>query len=186
VELALDYSLAYGDGTDEAARAVPDGRTGRRRFEELLGRHHAMLRRVAAGVLGRADAVDDVLQEAYLKAYRNLPRRFGSDRHEAAWLYRVVYNCCLDELKRRKRRDAVELDPALTAARERDPLDPVAVQAALHALSPQDRAVLFLVDFAGLGYEAAAEVLAVPRGTVASRLNMARSRFRSAFESADA
>jgi RNA polymerase sigma-70 factor, ECF subfamily len=186
VELALDYSLARRDSRDQAARAVAGERTGRRRFEELLHRHHAMLRRAAAGVVGRGDAVDDVLQEAYLKAYRNLPRSFASDAHEAAWLYRVVYNCCLDELKRRKRRDAPGLDPELAAARAGDPLDPVAVQAALRCLSAQDRAVLFLVDYAGLGYDAAADVLAVPRGTVASRLNVARSRFRSSFGDADA
>ena len=186
MELALDYSPARGNSREEAGRAVSTERTGRQRFEDLLHRHHAMLRRVAAGVLDRGDAVDDVLQEAYLKAYRNLPRRFENDEHEAAWLYRVVYNCCLDELKRRRRREAVGLDAELTPSRARDPLDPVAVQAALRALSAQDRAVLFLVDLAGLGYDAAAEVLSVPRGTVASRLSVARSRFRSSFGDADA
>jgi RNA polymerase sigma-70 factor (ECF subfamily) len=185
VELALDYSLARRE-SDRSAVSVPAERTGRQRFEDLLHRHHGMLRRVAAGVLSLPDAVDDVLQDAYLKAYRRLPARFESEAHEAAWLYRVVYNCCLDELKRRRRRrESVGLDPELTRAPEQNPLDPVAVQAALRTLSAQDRAVLFLVDFAGFDYDAAADVLSVPRGTVASRLNAARSRFRGSFGSAN-
>ncbi len=54
-------------------------------------------------MLGDPDRVDDVLQEAYLKAYRRLPKRFANEAHEATWLYRVVYRCCLDELRRRSR-----------------------------------------------------------------------------------
>jgi RNA polymerase sigma-70 factor, ECF subfamily len=46
----------------------------------------------------------------------------------------------------------------------------------------QDRTVLLLVDLVGLGYEEAAEILKVPRGTVASRLNAARTRMREALD----
>jgi RNA polymerase sigma-70 factor (ECF subfamily) len=181
IELALDYSVP-GRPRPVAPVPVPiDAPTGRQRFENLLDRHHARLRRVATGILRRPDAVDDVLQEAYLKAYRSLPVRFASAGHESAWLYRIVYRCCLDELERRRRRGEVELEPNLGPAGEPDPLDPLAVESALSALSVQDRAVLFLVDYAGFDYDAAAEVLRVPRGTVASRLNVARSRFRAAF-----
>jgi RNA polymerase sigma-70 factor (ECF subfamily) len=185
IELALDYSLARGAGEplpDTAPIAAP---TGRQRFENLLDRHHARLRRVAAGVLRRPDALDDVLQEAYLKAYRSLPVRFASDAHESAWLYRIVYHCCLDELKRRRRRGEVAADLEALPAGGGDPLDPIAVEAALAALSAQDRAVLFLVDYAGFDYDTAGEVLSIPRGTVASRLNAARSRFRAAFGAID-
>lgn len=181
MELAVEYS-----GPVERTAVTATVRSGRRRFEDILERHHAMLRRVASGVLSRPDAVDDVLQEAYLKAYRKLPSRFESDAHEAAWIYRVVYNCCLDELKRRRRRrDEGTLDPELAAAREHDPLDPVAVQAALEALAPHDRAVLYLIDFVGLDYDTAGSVLGVPRGTVASRLSAARARFRALFGESD-
>jgi len=183
ISLALDYSVPRGArGPFPAPVPLPvQAPTGRQRFENLLDRHHARLRRVASGIVRRPDAVDDVLQEAYLKAYRSLPARFASDAHESAWLYRIVYHCCLDELKRRRRRNEVPVDPELAAAGERDPLDPLAVDAALATLSVQDRAVLFLVDYAGCDYDTAADVLSVPRGTVASRLNGARSRFRAAF-----
>jgi len=138
-----------------------------------------MLRRVASGVLLDADTLDDVLQEAYLKAYRNLPRRFANEAHEAAWLSRIVYHCCLDELRRRKRRRE-QPDEAIDAAPapERDTLTSLAITRALATLEPADRLVLLLVDLVGFDYDSAADVLQVPRGTAASRLHTARRRFR--------
>lgn len=152
------------------------------RFERIVQRHHARLRRVAAGMLGSADRVDDVLQEAYLRAYRRLPARFANEAHEATWLYQVVFRCCLDELRRvRRRREqllderVVRLVPAPESETTR--LD---VDRAFDHLAPDDRAVLLLVDLLGLDYGAAASVLELRRGTVASRLNAARRRFREA------
>jgi len=156
--------------------------TERGRFEQILGRHHRRLRRVVAGVLGDPDRVDDVLQEAYLKAYRRLPKRFANEAHEATWLYRVVYRCCLDELRRRSReKESPSADVHVLAPRV-DSAGRLDVERAFAALKPADRAVLLLVDLAGLDYETAAGVLRVPRGTVASRLSTARRRFRSVLD----
>jgi RNA polymerase sigma-70 factor, ECF subfamily len=154
-----------------------DPPTDRRRFERILDRHHRRLRRVVTGVIGDPDRVDDVLQEAYLKAYRRLPKRFANEAHEATWLYRVVYRCCLDELRRVQR--IRETPHAEIHAVERARID---VAGALAELAPQDRAVLLLVDLLGFGYEEAAAILRVPRGTVASRLNTARGRLRSSID----
>src|SRR3954447_12625326 len=92
----MHAEIAY----DLAVRVAPPG--DRARFEKLLDRHHRRLRRFAAGIVADRDRLDDVLQEAYLKAYRGLPRRFDSAAHERNWLYRVVYRCCLDDLRRRR------------------------------------------------------------------------------------
>ena len=94
----------------DALRAEREARAAvspRRRFENLLDRHESRLRRVAFGMLGDAHRVDDVLQEAFLKAYRALPDSFENEQLEAAWLYRIVHRCCLDELRGRKRRREV-------------------------------------------------------------------------------
>ncbi|MHB8470119.1 MAG: RNA polymerase sigma factor [Gaiellaceae bacterium] len=153
----------------------------RGRFERIVERHHARLRRVVAGMLSEPDSVDDVLQEAYLKAYRRLPRRFANEAHEATWLYRVVLRCCLDEqrrLRRRQEEPSAEIEhahPGLEARAARMDID-----RAFGRLSLEDRSVLMLVELLGLDYEAAATVLDVRRGTVASRLNAARRRFREA------
>lgn len=124
-------------------------------------------------MLPGSDRVDDVLQEAYLKAYRRLPRRFANEAHEATWLYRVVYRCCLDELRRTRRRR--ELPVAEVQAVERARLD---VESSLRVLAPADRAVLLLVDLLDFRYEEVAAILGIPRGTVASRLSTARERLR--------
>ena len=156
--------------------------SGLGRFDDILRRHHASLRRVAAGILVDVDALDDVLQDAYLKAYRSLPRRFANSAHEAAWLHRVVYRTCIDELRRahRRRRREQRLSDALAApGDETTRLD---VREGLRALAPKDRAVVMLVDLLGFDYETAARVTGVPRGTLAWRLSVARHRFRAAID----
>jgi RNA polymerase sigma-70 factor (ECF subfamily) len=157
------------------------------RFEELVRRHHPRLRRAAAGIVGDPHRVDDVLQDAYLKAYRKLPSRFANEAHEAVWLMRVVHRCALDELRRaRRRRDSptAELGHLRAVPDERGTrLD---VDAAFARLDVADRTVLLLVDLLGFDYLGAAAVLRVPRGTVASRLNAARRRFRERLEGPDA
>jgi RNA polymerase sigma-70 factor (ECF subfamily) len=156
-----------------AARAAREAITPRRRFENMLDRHESRLRRVAFGMLADPSRVDDVLQEAFIKAFRALPDRFENERLEAAWLYRIVHRCCLDELRARRRRPEVpgvsEHHPA-----PGEPDASLAVAQALGRLPADARAVVLLVDLIGLDYETAALVLRVPRGTVASRLNHAR------------
>jgi RNA polymerase sigma-70 factor (ECF subfamily) len=175
----MSSELAYPLDLRGERVAPPDDRA---RFERLLDTHERRLRRFAAGIVTDRDRLDDVLQEAYLKAFQKLPAAFANEAHEAAWLHRVVFNTCLDELRSRgRRRDTAALDPELPTP-SRDEHVGVAVAAALRALDPHDREVLLLVDLLGYDYETAADVLGVPRGTVASRLNKARSRFRQALD----
>src|ERR1700733_1188746 len=91
------------DAAFERAR-VAEAISGRNRFEDLLERHQARLRRVAFGMLVDPSRVDDVLQEAFIRAYRKLPTRFENEKQEAAWLYRIVYRCCLNEIRSSSRR----------------------------------------------------------------------------------
>lgn len=151
------------------------------RFERMVQRHHAKLRRAVAGMLSEPDRVDDVLQEAYLKAYRRLPRGFANEAHEATWLYRVVLRCCLDELRRVRRRQedpAADLDH-VQPGRE-NPLVRLDVDRAFRRLPVNDRALLLLVELLGVDYESAARILGLKRGTVASRLHAARRRLGAA------
>jgi len=166
---------AVSDVALYAERSAREASSPRRRFENLLDRHESRLRRVAYGMLGDANRVDDVLQEAFLKAYRKLPGAFDSVQAESAWLYRIVHNCCLDELRRRRRRP--EVVGLVERAADTDH-DSLVVAGALAQLNEQSRAVVLLVDLIGFDYETAAAALGVPRGTVASRLNSARAQLR--------
>ena len=160
----------------EAERAALEALSPRRRFENLLDRHEARLRRVAFGMLGDPHRVDDVLQEAFIKAYCKLPPRFENELAESAWLCRIVHRCCLDELRSRRRRPEAAGLPDVAAPEV--PESALAIAAALSRLGPELRAVVLLVDVVGLDYETAGVALQIPRGTVASRLSAARSRLQ--------
>jgi len=166
--------VARARGGDEAA------------FADMVRAHDGALRRLAFHLLGDRDAMDDVLQEVYVKAYRGLAG-FRSDAALRTWLHRVTYNACLDELRRRRRRVQVPLDELEGRAAEGGEVaDAVvsrgALEAALAALPEGERAAVLLVDAAGFDYAAASEVLGVPAGTVASRLNRARQTLRRALD----
>jgi RNA polymerase sigma-70 factor, ECF subfamily len=152
-------------------------------LEGIVRRHHERMRRFASALLVDRGRVDDVLQEAYIKAFRS-GARFDSEAHELAWLHRVVYRCCVDELRRAtRRREQPVAEPGETGVAP-DPLRRTLADEAWGGLSDKDRAVLLLVDVAGFDYSAAARLLHVPRGTVASRLSFARDRLRRRMEDA--
>jgi RNA polymerase sigma-70 factor (ECF subfamily) len=148
-------------------------------FIEIVRRYDCELRRLAFRLLGDRDAMDDVLQEDYLKAFASI-HRFRGHASPRTWLYRIVYNACLDQLRQRRRRSASEnVD---TAARDPSPqMDlRLALADALAALAPEERAAVLLIDAEGLRYDEAAAVIGVPAGTIASRLSRARAALRRA------
>lgn len=168
---------------DVDALVVARARRGdHRAFAQIVDHNDHRLRGLAYRLLGDRDRMDDVLQEAYVKAFRSLPR-FKGESTLGTWLYRVVYNACIDDLRSRK--VTVSLDERIDTADDRpDPAD-VAIgrldlAAALDALPPDQRAAVLLVDANGLDYAEAADVLGVATGTIGSRLNRARAALRTA------
>jgi RNA polymerase sigma-70 factor (ECF subfamily) len=184
--VALEASwMGKREAAFERAR-VAEAISGRNRFEDLLERHQARLRRVAFGMLVDPSRVDDVLQEAFIRAYRKLPARFENEKQEAAWLYRIVYRCCLNEIRSSgRRRETPGIDHNSDLATSEDFSDSLALMGALGELAPDVRAVVLLVDFIGFDYETAASVLGMPRGTVAWRLSVARAELRALLRDGD-
>jgi RNA polymerase sigma-70 factor, ECF subfamily len=162
-----------------------------RSFEQVVRGRHPELRRFAHRVVGDPEAADDALQEAYLKAYRSFPgfrrRDTGS---QTGWLFRIVYRCCIDELRRTRRHRSVSIEQTLELAHpgegpESETVGRMSLHNALADLSPEARAAVLLVDGQGFGYEEAAKILGVPRGTIASRLNTTRTALRAVLADAD-
>ncbi|HEX5469050.1 MAG TPA: sigma-70 family RNA polymerase sigma factor [Gaiellaceae bacterium] len=153
-------------------------------FGALLRHYDPGLRALAFRLLGDAERMDDALQEAYIRAFRALPH-FRGDSKLGTWLYRIVYNACMDELEAASR--VVQL-PLESVAERADPRAAVAesvadrsdLAVALESLTPEDRAAVLMVDAQGFRYRDAAEALGVPEGTIASRLNRARATLRDA------
>lgn len=141
-----------------------------------------MCRRITAS---RADA-DDAAQEALIAIVRGLPRFDGRSTF-ATWAYRVAANASLDELRRRRRRPLLPLDPAgeldvidrrsaddLAAAEDRVAERPDLDQA-LEALPAEFRVPVVLRDVADLDYAEIAHQLGIPLGTVKSRIARGRA-----------
>jgi len=170
------------DQRELVARAVQGDHEA---FVAIVQRYDDRLRRLAARLLaGDQHRVDDAMQDAYVQAYRSLGR-FRGDADLGTWLYRIVSNTCIDHLRRAQRRPRpVDLaEPRWDVpARGSGPEDAAAARdaatRALAGLTPDQRAVVVLVDGEGWDYQAAAALLGVAPGTVASRLARARSEVR--------
>jgi RNA polymerase sigma-70 factor, ECF subfamily len=177
-------TAARGRDADLVERAL-DG--DRHAFTEVVRRYDDKLRGLAYKLLGGdRHAMDDVMQEAYVRAYTSLPR-FRRDADLGTWLYRIVYNACIDELRRQGRRaapvDASEVTwdrPSTRPGPERVVTAADAVAQALATLPPEMRAAVVLVDGEGFDNVKAAEILGVPPGTIASRLFRGRAAIRLA------
>ena len=145
-------------------------------FYASVGRSAA---RYAQAVLGRAqaDELEDVLQDAWAKAWRSWSSS-DPERREA-WLFRIVRNCCLDH--HRRQRPHVERDLSEVAGPELegpliDRLEAGAAVELLDALRPPLREALYLRAVEERSYEEIASILDIPIGTVMSRLHAARKK----------
>ncbi|MGE5359925.1 MAG: RNA polymerase sigma factor [Bacteroidales bacterium] len=157
------------DGTDEAV--IAQVRAGERdAFRVLVDRHSRSIFRLAYRMVGNQSDADDVVQETFLRAFRQLDR-FESRANFGTWLYRIAVNCSLDLLRQKPRRAAepegeesqeAAADPDVTPSPERLAYS-AEVQArvgvALGALSPAERAAFLLRHFEGHSIEEIGRVL---------------------------
>ncbi|MEN6345771.1 MAG: sigma-70 family RNA polymerase sigma factor [Armatimonadia bacterium] len=184
----------------DVAELIRRSREGdRASFDVLVRQHYSLAYNVAFRMLRDPDLACDATQAAFVRAYRAMPR-FRQDATFSTWLYRIVTNVCLDQLRHQDRTvnsltvqdeddqgslEEMEIpdersDPAAAAEqRERQSL----VQTALGRLQADHRAVLIMFDLNGLSYEEISETLGVPLGTVKSRLNRARHALKEALGS---
>ncbi len=183
-----------GPSDIELVKQARDGRT--EAFDALILRHQNRVYNTAYRMLGSREDALDVTQEIFLTVFRRLDR-FEEKARFSTWLYRVAINRCRDELRRRsfvKHTRPQSLDAPMGADRE-SKIEPAAadpspaegamadeakeaVHKALARLPGESREILVLRDLQGLGYDAVAEVLSIPIGTVRSRLSRARGLLR--------
>ena len=144
-------------------------------LEYLIAKHRARLVRTAGNLLRDRYEAEDVSQEAFLKAFREIGK-LRDDRAFAGYIYRICVRLCMDRL-RQKRPDVMEFDAAQphsgNAIENR-----VLVEKLLDMLPVDQRTTLVLREIEQLSYEEVAEFMKVPIGTVRSRLHAARERFR--------
>jgi RNA polymerase sigma-70 factor (ECF subfamily) len=135
-------------------------------LERLFREHWPRAFRAARLVTGDAAAAEDIAQEAFLAAIRNLDR-FDRRRPFGPWLHRIVVNRAIDWTRARKLRAEVELGDVVAYA---PPPEPDGAFARIGELSPEHRAVIALRYVLEYTPGEIAALLDLPRGTVNSRL----------------
>ena len=164
-------------------------------FELLFRKHQAYAFNVAYGLLGNAEDAADVTQEAFLRVHRNMAR-FRGESSFTTWLYRVVVNLSITELRRRTRSRTQLMEdiapPEAWRAEEEAADAPLlhlesgeereTVQRVLRHLPPDYRAVLVLRHFQQLAYEEMCDVLGLTMSQVKTRLHRARRMFKERYQ----
>lgn len=173
---------------DQLASLVAAARGGNRgAFEELVRATTAETYTLALRLLGNEEDARDVVQEAYLRAYRSIGR-FRGDASFRTWLYRITANCAATSLAKRQRRRVEPLDDESPVVDDDPRHDPVAraeggalrdrLTAALGDLPPRLRAVVVLRDVYDLPHDAIAAELGISESAAKVRLHRARRRLR--------
>lgn len=175
--------MPLSDGIVTAA-----GRGDQRAFATLVEMEATTAYRLAFAILGSHADAEDAAQDAFIRAWRDLPSLRDPSRWPA-WFRRLVVRSALDRARRRRRRAEIRLDPADGGAFEPhrpDAFGPVAFRderlQALAGLSADDRAVIALRFGADLELPDVAAALGIPLGTAKSRLHRAIARLRARLE----
>jgi len=154
----------------------------RQAFSGLVYHYRESVINVVYRMCGDANLAEDAAQEAFIRAWQNLPR-YKPRSSFRNWLYRIATNIALDALRRERETTDIEdvplaassIDPEAAAERN-ERVDQV--RQAVLALAPASRVVLILREYEDLSYKEIAETLDIPVGTVMSRLNYARTQLR--------
>jgi RNA polymerase sigma-70 factor (ECF subfamily) len=178
--------LALSDGDDKLVKRAKKGDS--RAFDLLVLKYQGRVAQLVSRYVNNAAEVEDVTQEAFIKAYRALPK-FRGDSAFYTWLYRISANAAKNHLVALGRRPTTDLalddsESYEVPGRLKDNESPdevimgqqleAVISQAIDALPLELKAALTLREFEGLSYDEIAEVLECPIGTVRSRIFRAR------------
>lgn len=161
-------------------------------FDQLVNKHQTQVCRIIYSMIRNSEAVLDLAQETFLKAYQNLSQLKDKNKFEY-WLYRIAANECKMWLRKRQH-DWILLSEDIEAQRDLSDLAPMPdeelIKAELHAkvikavesLSEKNRQVVKLFYFEGLALREISESLGISLSAVASRLHHAKAELRRRLE----
>jgi RNA polymerase sigma factor, sigma-70 family len=167
-----------------------------REFDELVYRHYQQAYNLAYRLTGNAADAEDLVQEAFLRAYRFFDR-YDRSMPFMNWFSRILTNLYIDEYRRRGRLRTVSIDEVYSGEdgeegttmdlpdTEPNPLELAlsneyihAIHEGLQCLSPEFRIPVILADLEGYSYEEIAEITKTSIGTVRSRIHRGRKQLR--------
>lgn len=170
-----------------------------RAFERLFGRYSQRLLNFISRIIGDRDRAEDLVQEAFIRVHRHLPR-FDRSRQFSTWVYTIASNLAKNELRDRTRSPVIPAHVLETSTDDgrvpfqfEDPRsrpDEIyrrryltdAVNQSITRLSERHREVFILRELEGRSYEEIATLTGTNLGTVKSRLNRARRSFAATIE----
>ena len=181
---------------NDLVRAAQRGDTAA--FDELVRAHDHQVLRMAYNLLHSEEDARDVYQEAFLRVFRNLPK-FRFDCSFSTWLYRIVANLCLDQLRKRKVRqeesstfeaESGQVDRLQFVPEQRADVDPQRrfesaevksrINDVLEQLSPRERIVFEMRHFQGMRLKAIGQSLGVTEEAAKNCLFRATQKMRTA------
>ena len=159
-------------------------------FELLVKNYQKLAFNIAYRMLGNTEDAADATQDAMIKVYKSM-HSFKGNSNFSTWLYRIVTNTCLDELRKRKKDKVFSYDKNIDTKEgelEREIPDTSNITEeiverkeglqdlarAINDLPEQHRIVIVLRDVKGFSYEEIAEILDCSQGTIKSRISRAR------------
>ena len=171
--------------TDEEKLWVLQSRKGDpAAFESLIRRHQRMIHSLTFRMTGSLEDAQDLAQEAFIRAYRQLDSYQGMSKF-SSWLYRIAVNVCLNWRQRERRREQVqanwaESNEALRSGGDSSNEDVLSqeVQTVLMRLPTQQRAAIVLTVCEGHNHAAAAQILGCSETTVSWRVFTARRKLK--------
>ena len=188
---ATDFDLLSDDELVKIAQAR--GSRDDRAFRVLMERHQSTVHRVCYGFAKNSEDAEDLAQEVFLKAYRNLHRFEGRSSFKT-WVYRIAINTSQNELRRRSRRPQASPTPLETAAEfvpSSQNVERTAqrnarykmLEQALKQLRPDELKVLMLKDIEGRPYNEIAKELGISLSASKMRVQRARAALKIKFRS---
>jgi RNA polymerase sigma-70 factor (ECF subfamily) len=181
-----------GQMQDDAATVALARDGNQEAFRTLVERHSRHIFRLAHRMTGRPEDAEDVVQETFIRAFRQLSR-FEARSNFSTWLYRIAYNCAIDFIRARPHRESAEERETLEAMSDvvstPDAGDLVyagqisdRVRTALEELSPKERAAFLMRHYHGCSIEEIGEALGLKTNATKHSIFRAVKKMRVALE----
>lgn len=169
-------------------------------FEQLIFDYQKKAYNIALRIMGNQEDAKDMCQEAFIRIFKSI-EGFKEQSSFSTWMYRIVTNVCLDEIRKKKKNDTVSLDNTFetqngevhfeTASDEDTPEEAFIrtekrriILKEINSLSEEYKTAIVLRDIQGFSYEEIANILCCSIGTVKSRINRGRNLLKNRLKTA--
>ncbi|HBN82685.1 MAG TPA: RNA polymerase subunit sigma-24 [Clostridiales bacterium] len=167
-------------------------------FEMLIMEHERKAYNIAYRFLKNPEDAEDITQEAFLRAFRNI-KKFKGQSSFSTWLYRIINNTCIDFVRSKQNKNVDSIDKTIRyegeelelqiPSDENDPVETVEtieiselMKSMLDQLPDDQKMALVLRDIQGFSYQEIVDITGVGMGTVKSRINRGRIALKELIE----